>query len=98
MQVIKLEEPQMVQISLDEYRELIAEHVRLDTVYRLITSEHTQSISRKGEKASYVNLEVLSVACGYYENENYFAALMDDFNERRNNSESNIEKFAPGNV
>ena len=98
MDAMKLDEIQMVQISLDEYRELIAEHVRLDTVYRLITSEHVQSISRKGEKASYVNLEVLSFASGYYENDNYFAALIDEYYERRNNSESSTEKLAPGNV
>jgi len=98
MQTMKSEEIQMVQISLDEYRELIAEHVKLDTVYRLITSEHVQSISRKGEKASYVNLEILSIASGYYENDNYFAALIDEFFERRNNSEGNTEKLAPGNV
>ena len=88
----------MVAIPLEEYRELIAEHVKLDTVYRLITSEHVQSITRKGEKASYVNLETLSVASGYYENDNYFAALIYELFERRNNSEGNTEKLAPGNV
>lgn len=87
----------MVAIPLVEYRELIAQHVKLDTVYRLITSEHVQSITRKGEKASYVNLETLSVASGYYENENYFAALTEEF-ERRRNCEGNIKELAPGNV
>lgn len=73
---------QLVAVPIDEYEELIRCHTQLNAVYGLITLCHSDSLKTTGKMAKEINADVLEVASGYEENENYFQYLREKFIRR----------------
>lgn len=74
---------QMIKIPVDEYAELIECKTRLNVVHELITKNHAFSLKRTGRKESKIDTDLLEIASGYEENENYFKCLKEEYERRR---------------
>lgn len=73
-----------VEITADEYKELIECQTRINITYDIITREHEESISICGEKAICFNAKLMETALGYMENENHFENLKKKFMNKEN--------------
>lgn len=70
-------------VPRDEYDELIEYKLHINALYELITKKHANSIKACGHKCEIISMETIELACGYYDNENYFNNLKREYKERR---------------
>lgn len=68
-------------VPREEYNELIECKLHINTLYEFITKEHAQSIKASGHKRETICMEAIELACGYYDNENYFNNLKREYKE-----------------
>lgn len=69
-------------VPRDEYDELIECKLHINALYDFITKEHEHSIKTFGYKCSTMDVKAIELACGYYDNENYFNNLKREYKER----------------
>ena len=69
-------------VPRDEYDELIACKLHINALYESITKEHAECIKASGHKREVIGTGTIELACGYYDNENYFNKLKKEYKER----------------
>lgn len=69
-------------VPRDEYDELIEYKLHINALYEFITKKHANSIKAYGHKRETICMEAIELACGYYDNENYFNNLKREYKER----------------
>lgn len=69
-------------VPRDEYDELIEYKLHINALYEFIKKKHASSIKACGHKCETICMEAIELACGYYDNENYFNNLKREYKER----------------
>lgn len=70
-------------VPREEYNELIECKLHINALYEFITKEHVQSIKASGHKREVTGMGTIELACGYYDNDNYFNKLKKEYKERK---------------
>lgn len=73
-------------VPRDEYDELIECKLHISTLYRFITKRHESCIKMTGFKQKNIDMKDVELACGYSDNERYFAKLQKEFKEKEKNT------------
>ena len=69
-------------VPRDEYDELIECKLHINALYEFITKKHELCIKMTGLKRENIDIKDIELACGYSDNERYFAKLQKEFRER----------------
>lgn len=78
-----------VEIPIDDYREMLESHIRLNNALALIEKNDAEYIERYGSRDTLAINKDFRNALGYVENERYINSLIQKYQEKKSDGDKN---------